>query len=166
MIDADSSVNMATLDSLPMDEASRMGKDVGMKAYHGGDLDITNRQSNQGMLFVTQDKAQASAYAKGNGGKVHDIPLDNKNIVDGDDVVDVMADVGIGPKDTQWALEESQFFELLDPNFEQFIGHGNVKKLQQELSKRGIDGARFTDFDIVTESRKGIENIALFNWQK
>ena len=131
---------------------------------------------DQDTFFVATDKAQAQAYAQENEGPVNSFDIDLREIATDDTAMESIARLGIEPLDKNWRSSESTIYELLDPNFEQYIGKKNVKKLKQDLSKQGYKGIAFYDFDALTfvdvpgapsgSGRQDAQNIALFEKPK
>ena len=149
-------------------------KDIGMESpidtFHGGAMDNPSRQS-QGLIFSSFDKNQAKAYAEGsamggegNQGRINILPLDEKSLISENEATDIMSKNSMAPVNKDWNLEESQLYELLDPQFEQFIGNANVAKLKNIMAKEGKNGIRFTDYDMVSGGKKGAQNVV--SWEK
>lgn len=149
-------------------------KDIGMESpidtFHGGAMDNPSRQS-QGLIFSSFDKNQAKAYAEGsamggegNQGRINILPLDEKSLISENEAIDIMSKNNIAPVNKDWNLEESQLYELLDPQFEQFIGNANVAKLKNIMTKEKKNGIRFTDYDMVSGGKKGAQNVV--SWEK
>ena len=141
----------------------RLSKEV----FHGGFMD-----GDQDTFFVATDRAQAQAYAQENKAPVHSFNIDLREIATDDTAMESIARLGIEPLDKNWRSSESSIYELLDPNFEQYIGKANVKKLKEDLRQQGYKGISFLDFDALTfvdvpgapsgSGRQTAQNIALF----
>ena len=142
---------------------SPMSQDV-KTVYHGGTLDADDRQSN-GLVFAATDKAQAEFYASQNDGVMNEIEVNESEIMTDDDAIDLISELGIKPLDESWSVDESSVYELLDPQFDQFIGDDNVQKLKEALKERGMSAISFFDEDVTPAGtgRQTAENIVILN---
>jgi hypothetical protein len=145
--------------------ASKRPSDLPLKTfYHGGTLDVPGRQS-EGLLFVAEDIKQAEAYAEGNEGVVKEFQIDEPSILDEDAALEIMDGLDIKPLDDSWDLDEASIYELLDPEFEQFIGKENVIKLKNKLKEMGKTAISFFDQDITPtgSGKQTAKNLVILN---
>ena len=158
-------MGLAALGVLPVagDLAGKAGKNF-RKVFHGGSLDVGSRQSNN-LTFVAEDIEQATQYAKNNNGIVSEFSISESDIIDEDDAIGIMNELGIKPLDKDWSLDEASIYEALDPEFEQFIGDDNVKILKDEMKKRGHSAISFKDVDITPQGtgRQTASNLVMMD---
>ena len=124
--------------------------------YHGGSLD-----EKTGDIYVTEDKNQATEYAKGNEGQVIKYSIDKNKVASENDIYEAISELGIEIDD------ESKIFELIDPRFEEtYIGDENKQKLFNILEEKGFESASFIDEDLSLRNKGGVKNIVVFNAEK
>ena len=135
-----------------------------VKIYHGGKLDSSERQSGD-LLFTATDRKQSAAYAEENQGEVSEYSLNKEDIVDESAARALIKELKIKPKNKGWKAEESSLYELLDPQFEQFVGDKNVNRFKKEMLKRGYKAISFKDEDITATGtgRQTAENIVVLD---
>ena len=124
--------------------------------YHGGALD-----EKTGDIYVTEDKNQATEYAKGNEGQVIKYSIDKNKVASENDIYEAISELGIEIDD------QSKIFELIDPRFEEtYIGDENKQKLFNILEEKGFESASFIDEDLSLRNKGGVKNIVVFNAEK
>jgi hypothetical protein len=124
--------------------------------YHGGSMD-----EKTGDIYVTEDKNQATEYAKGNEGNVIKYSIPKDAIASEQDVTNAISELGIDVND------ESRLYELIDPRFEEtYIGDDNKQKLFDSLKNKGFEAASFIDEDLSLNEKQGVKNIVVFEAEK
>ena len=124
--------------------------------YHGGSMD-----EKTGDIYVTEDKNQATEYAKGNEGNVIKYSIPKDAIASEQDVTNAISELGVDVND------ESRLYELIDPRFEEtYIGDDNKQKLFDSLKNKGFEGASFIDEDLSLNEKQGVKNIVVFEAEK
>jgi hypothetical protein len=128
--------------------------------YHGGSVKDAN---TEGGLFVSQDKNQAEAYAKGNKGKVQEFKINKKDISDENEVRNIIVELGLKSKQEGWDLsKELMLHEILDPRFETSLSDKDLAKLSNELVKRGYKAIEMMATD-VTGNQRNVNDILVLN---
>jgi len=135
-----------------------------IEVYHGGNMDMPTKFP-EGMLFTASDKSVAEEYAKLSKGAVKPYKIDAAKIADEREAYEVMESLNISPLNKEWTVKDSNLNELLDPNFEQFIGYNAVEKFQKELVGRGYDAVSTVGYDVrpTGSGRNTIAEIILLN---
>ena len=124
--------------------------------YHGGSMD-----EKTGDIYVTEDKNQATEYAKGNEGNVIKYSIPKDAIASEQDITNAISEIGIEVND------ESRLYELIDPRFEEtYIGDDNKQKLFDYLKNKGFEAASFIDEDLSLKEKQGVKNIVVFEAEK
>jgi len=117
--------------------------------YHGGNIQKTG--DINGIVYFSEDKAQAAEYAKGNYGEVKNFVIKAENVVSEEKVFEVIEKLGIQPKTKGYKVDELHLYELIDPRFEQeSFSKKDLAKLTKALKKKGIKASKFTDTDLQT----------------
>lgn len=158
-------MGLAALGVIPVaGDVAKKGIKGARKYYHGGSLDVPDRQSG-GLVFAAEDINQAKAYAGENGGVIKEFDIADTDVIDEDEAIEVMKSLNIKPLDEAWDLDEVSIYEALDPEFEQFIGNDNITKLKDELGKKGKSAISFYDQDILTggTGRQTAKNLVMLN---
>jgi len=125
-----------------------------IEVFHGGDLPSLEKGKP---LYVSEDKSQANEYAKMSGGNVSKFFLDENKIASEDDAFGIMEELGL-PTD-------GNFFELIDPRFDEALPKEDIKKIFDTLKERGFEAVKYTDIDQKT-LKSGIENILVLDASK
>jgi hypothetical protein len=137
-------------------KSERLSVDV----YHGGNIQKTG--DINGIVYFSEDKAQAAEYAKGNYGEVKNFVIKAENVVSEEKVFEVIEKLGIQPKTKGYKVDELNLYELIDPRFEQeSFSKKDLSRLTKALKKKGIKASRFTDTDLKTG--KDTTNIVVFD---
>lgn len=124
--------------------------------YHGGSMD-----EKTGDIYVTEDKDQATEYAKGNDGNVIKYTIPKNKVATEEIVTEAINELGIDIN------EESKIYELIDPRFEEtYIGDDNKQKLFDSLRNKGFEAASFIDEDLTLSKKEGVKNIVVFEAEK
>ena len=128
--------------------------------YHGGNIQKTG--DIKGIVYFSEDKAQAAEYAKGNYGEVKNFVIKAEDIVSEEKVFEVIEKLGIQPKTKGYKVDELNLYELIDPRFEQeSFSKKDLSRLTKALKKKGIKASRFTDTDLKTG--KDTSNVVVFD---
>lgn len=115
--------------------------------YHGGS--VKDLSKTEGGLFVSADKAQAEAYAKGNSGDVQEFKINKKDISNENEVRNIIVELGLKSKQEGWDLsKELMLHEILDPRFETSLSDKDLAKLNDELVKRGFKAIEMSATDV------------------
>lgn len=125
-----------------------------IEVFHGGNLPSLEEGKP---LYVSEDSTQANEYAKMSDGDVSKFFLDKGKIADEADAFAVMEELGL-PTD-------ANFFELIDPRFDEALPEENIKKVFDTLKERGFEAVRYTDIDQKT-LKPGIKNILVIDASK
>ena len=134
-----------------------------LPVFHGG-AEHPNFETE--LYFVSPSASQAKEYGKEHGlTSVFQYTVDPNKIADEDIARSVIKKLGITPKGG-WTVDDSLLFEMIDPNFDQYIGKKNVSKLIKEMKKDGFIGIKYLDEDMVSGRKAGIANIVLFEIPK
>jgi hypothetical protein len=128
--------------------------------YHGGSISSIKNITGS-FAYFSQDKSQASEYAKGNDGEVNGFALNESDIASEKAVFEVIRELGIQPKAEGWTVDDSRLYELIDDRFEQSFSKSDLNKLTKALASKGIKASRFTDSDL--KSGKDTDNIVVFD---
>ena len=128
--------------------------------YHGGSISSIKNITGS-FAYFSQDKSQASEYAKGNDGEVNGFALNESDIASEKAVFEVIRELGIQPKVEGWTVGDSRLYELIDDRFEQSFSKSDLNKLTKALASKGIKASRFTDSDL--KSGKDTDNIVVFD---
>ena len=132
-------------------------KDI--EVFHGGN--VKDIKDIDGVVYFSEDKAQANQYAEGNNGEVRSFKLNEADITTEARIFEVIRELGIQPRVKGWTIDDSRLYELIDDRFEQAFTKEDMAKLKAALSEKGIKAARFTDTNLITG--KDTENIVVFN---
>ena len=133
---------------------------LSIDVYHGGNIQKTG--DINGIVYFSEDKAQAAEYAKGNYGEVKNFVIKAENVVSEEKVFEVIEKLGIQPKTKGYKVDELNLYELIDPRFEQeSFSKKDLSRLTKALKKKGIKASRFTDTDLKTG--KDTTNIVVFD---
>ena len=100
-----------------------------LPVFHGGPV---HPNFETELYFVSPSASQAKAY-----GSVSQYTVDPNKIADEDIARSAIKKLGITPK-CGWTIDESLLFEMIDPNFDQYIGKKNVSKLIKEMKKTAL----------------------------
>lgn len=125
-----------------------------IEVFHGGNLPSLAEGKP---LYVSEDATQANEYAKMSDGDVSKFFLDKNKIASEEDAYAVMEELGL-PTD-------ANFFELIDPRFEEALPEEDIKKVFDALKERGFEAVRYTDIDQKT-LKPGIQNILVIDASK
>jgi hypothetical protein len=125
-----------------------------IEVFHGGNLPSLEEGKP---LYVSEDSTQANEYAKMSDGEVSKFFLDKGKIADEADAYSIMEELGL-PTD-------ANFFELIDPRFEEALPEEDIKKVFDALKERGFEAVRYTDIDQKT-LKPGIKNILVIDASK
>ena len=129
--------------------------------YHGGS--VKDLSKTEGGLFVSADKTQAEAYAKGNSGDVQEFKINKNDISNESEVRNVIVELGLKSKQEGWDLsKELMLHEILDPRFETSLSKDDLNKLYTELEKRGYKAIEMGATDI-TGKKNAINDILVLN---
>ena len=114
--------------------------------YHGAPIgkDIS-KPSRKGVTYFATDEREASEYARMNNGEVQKVVLNTDNMINEDQAIDKINELGLKPKDPNWTVEEQSFYELIDPRFEGALSENDINKLFKEFSKEGITSIAYID---------------------
>ena len=142
-------------------EATVISKDPEkeIEVFHGGAVKTVN--DINGNIYFSEDKAQASEYAKGSNGEVRSFKLNEADITTEARVFEVIRELGIQPRVEGWTIDDSRLYELIDARFDNAFTKEDLSKLNEALAEKGIKASRFTDTDL--RSGKDTENIVLFD---
>ena len=131
-----------------------------ISVYHGGSIkDLT---SSEGGLFVSADKNQAEYYAKGNKGQVQEFKLNKNDISNENNVREIINELGLKSKEEGWDLNDLMLHEIIDPRFETSLSEGDLKRLYNELDKRGYKAIEMLATD-VSGKQKNVNDILILN---
>jgi len=131
-----------------------------ISVYHGGNIkDLTN---SEGGLFVSADKNQAESYAKGNKGQVQEFKLNKNDISNENNVREIINELGLKSKEEGWDLNDLMLHEIIDPRFETSLSEGDLKRLYNELDKRGYKAIEMLATD-VSGKQKNVNDILILN---
>ena len=130
--------------------------------FHGGSVKDIQIASKDNPLYVSESKSQASAYAKGNEGKVAKFKIDKNKLANEEEVRAVINELGLKPKAESWSVDELNIYELIDPNFDTAMPSESINRLFEELERRGYGGAEFLGSNIIT-LKNDINDIVIFN---
>lgn len=125
-----------------------------IEVFHGGNLPSLEEGKP---LYVSEDSTQANEYAKMSDGEVSKFFLDKGKIADEADAYSIMEELDL-PTD-------ANFFELIDPRFEESLPEEDIKKVFDALKERGFEAVRYTDIDQKT-LKPGIQNILVIDASK
>lgn len=143
----------------PKEEVKPTGEEI--TVYHGGS--VKDLSKTEGGLFVSADKAQAEAYAKGNNGNVQEFKINKKDISNESEVRKIIVELGLKSKQEGWDLsKELMMHEILDPRFETSLSKDDLNKLYTELEKRGYKAIEMGATDI-TSKKNAINDILVLN---
>jgi len=127
-------------------------KPTGMlEVFHGGNLPSLEEGKP---LYVSEDASQANDYAKMSDGNVSKFLLDENKIADEEDAYTVMEELGL-PTD-------ANFFELIDPRFNEALPEEDIKKVYDALKEKGFEAVRYTDINQKT-LKPDIKNILVID---
>ena len=125
-----------------------------IEVFHGGNLPSLAEGKP---LYVSEDASQANEYAKMSDGEVSKFFLDKNKIASEEDAYAVMEELGL-PTD-------ANFFELVDPRFEEALPKEDIQKVYDALKEKGFEAVRYTDIDQKT-LKPGIKNILVIDASK
>jgi hypothetical protein len=125
-----------------------------IEVFHGGNLPSLEEGRP---LYVSEDASQANEYAKMSDGKVSKFFLDKNKIASEEDAFSIMEELGLEA--------DGNFFELIDPRFDEALPEEDIKRVFDTLKERGFEAVRYTDIDQKT-LKSGIENILVLNASK
>ena len=125
-----------------------------IEVFHGGDLPSLEEGRP---LYVSEDASQANEYAKMSGGEVSKFFLDKNKIASEQDAFDIMEELGLD--------SFGNFFELIDPRFDEAFSEEDIKRVFDTLKERGFEAVRYTDID-QKDLKSGIENILVLDASK
>jgi hypothetical protein len=111
-------------------------------APKGKDLKVIGRK---GVNFFATDLREAKEYARMNDGDVQDFVISNNDIVDEEIAIAKMKELGFNPADSDFTIDESSFYELIDPRFENSLDTKDITKLFDNLRENGIKAIRYSD---------------------
>ena len=76
-----------------------------------------------------------------------------------------MKELNIKPLEKGWKVNDSSLYELLDPEFDQFVGDKNVNRFKKAILARGYKAISFKDQDIIPTGtgRQTAENIVILD---
>lgn len=131
-----------------------------ISVYHGGS--IKDLSSTEGGLFVSADKSQAEAYAKGNQGKVQEFKLNKNDISNENNVREIINELGLKSKEEGWDLNDLMLHEIIDPRFETSLSESDLNKLFKELDKRGYKAIEMMATD-VSGKQRNVNDILVLN---
>ena len=120
-----------------------------------------NNGNIDGLLYVSFDKEQAEAYAKGNGGIVRIFEIDMGDVILEDTARSILVKNKFQSKEDGWDLEnELNLYEILDPNFTTSLSDDDLNKYFNILKSMSVTGIQFTDMDIIS-LKNGIQNVLI-----
>lgn len=125
-----------------------------IEVFHGGNLPSLEEGKP---LYVSEDASQANEYAEMSKGEVSKFFLDKNKIANEEDAYAVMEELGL-PTD-------ANFFELVDPRFEEALPEEDIQKVYDTLKEKGFEAVRYTDIDQKT-LKPGIQNILVIDASK
>ena len=125
-----------------------------IEVFHGGDLPSLEEGRP---LYVSEDASQANEYAKMSGGEVSKFFLDKNKIATEQDAFDIMEELGLD--------SFGNFFELIDPRFDEAFSEEDIKRVFDTLKERGFEAVKYTDID-QKDLKSGIENILVLDASK
>jgi hypothetical protein len=125
-----------------------------IEVFHGGDLPSLEEGRP---LYVSEDASQANEYAKMSGGEVSKFFLDKNKIASEQEAFDIMEELGLD--------SFGNFFELIDPRFDEAFSEEDIKRVFDTLKERGFEAVRYTDID-QKDLKSGIENILVLDASK
>jgi hypothetical protein len=125
-----------------------------IEVFHGGDLPSLEEGRP---LYVSEDAKQANEYAKMSGGEVSKFFLDKNKIASEEDAFAIMEELGLD--------SDGNFFELIDPRFDEAFSEEDIKRVFDTLKERGFEAVKYTDIDQKT-LKSGIENILVLDASK
>jgi len=125
-----------------------------IEVFHGGDLPSLEEGRP---LYVSEDASQANEYAKMSGGEVSKFFLDKNKIASEQDAFDIMEELGLD--------SFGNFFELIDPRFDEAFSEEDIKRVFDTLKERGFEAVKYTDID-QKDLKSGIENILVLDASK
>lgn len=115
-------------------------------AYHGAPLGKDfKKPSSKGVTFFATDKREADEYARMRDGETQKVILDTKGMINEDQALNKINELGLKPKDPDWTIEEQSFYELIDTRFEGALSQNDINKLFKELAKDGIKSIAYID---------------------
>ena len=123
--------------------------------YNGSPKSFNELGDRTGLIFLSTNKREATAYAESNRGNVKEIYIDSNSIASEKVLLETMKELGI---DTSQGLT----YELIDSRFPDFyIGKQNVNKVVKALKQKGFKAAKYTDGSQV--SSKNVESVVVFD---
>ena len=107
-----------------------------ISVYHGGEVsDLSDAENN---LYVSENKSEAEAYAKGSDGSVKEFKINRNDIANEDEVRQIIVDLGLQSKEEGYDLSsELMLHEILDPRFSTSLNENDLLILEKELKNKG-----------------------------
>lgn len=135
-------------------------KDDTINVFHGGQINSIEDINEES--YFSLEKSQAQEYAKGNEGKVKKFSIKKSDIASEEDVMAVINEIGITPKEDGWDVNDLNLYELIDSRFETSFSDSDKKLLFDELKKRGVKAIEFLDMNLIT-LKNDIKNIVVLD---
>ena len=130
------------------------GKAKELLVYNASPRSFDELGKRTGLVYLSTNKREASAYAKMNRGKVKNIYINENKVASEQDLIDTMNELNI---DTS----EGSLYELIDPRFDFYIGKKAMDKVTKALSEKGFLAAKYQDGAQVVSGK--VESIVVFD---
>jgi len=115
----------------------------------------------KGVNFFATDIREANEYARMNDGKVQEFLVKKSDLVNEDIAINKIEELNLKPVDKDFTVEESSFYELIDPRFENSLSRKDIDTLFESLRKDGIKAISYTDGAQVSD--KTTKSIAIID---
>ena len=129
--------------------------------YNASPKSVEELGKRSGVVYFATDKREADAYAEMNRGKVRKFEIPESDISNEQVVLDKINELGLQPNDTQYTVEESNLYELIDDRFDNSLSQADIKKLFDALKADGVTAFRYKDGAQVVEGTT--ESIAVID---
>jgi hypothetical protein len=129
--------------------------------YNASPRSVEELGKRSGVVYFATDKREANAYAEGNRGQVREFEIPESDISNEQVVLDKINELGLQPNDTQYTVEESNLYELIDDRFDNSLSQADIKKLFDALKADGVTAFRYKDGAQVVEGTT--ESIAVID---
>ena len=111
----------------------------------------------KGVNFFATDIREANEYARMNDGKVQEFVIGNSNLIDEETAINKIKELNLEPVNKEFTVDESSFYELIDPRFENSLSRKDIDTLFENLRKDGIKAISYTDgAQVVGKTTKSI----------
>jgi hypothetical protein len=115
------------------------------KVYNASPKEVGELGKRSGVVYFATDKREADAYALMNRGEVREFDMPTSLIKDEKVVKDKIKELGLQPKDTNYTIDESSVYELIDDRFDNSLSPQDINKLFSALKKDGVKAFSYED---------------------